>query len=96
MHIAIRRYKTDSAAEVTRQVTQGFVPLISNLPGFVAYYGIEAGPDVWASVSVFETAAEAEESSRLAADWRKKNKDITHLAVLTEIFVGKVIAHKMK
>jgi len=94
MHIAIRRYKTDSAAEVTRQVTQGFLPLISNLPGFVAYYGIEAGPDVWASVSVFETAAEAEESSRLAADWRKNN--ITDLLVPVEIFVGRVIAYKIK
>ncbi len=94
MHIAIRRYKTDSAAEVTWRVNQGFVPLISSLPGFIAYYGIEAGPDVWASVSVFETTAEAEESSRLAADWRKKN--IIHLLAPAEIIVGKVVAYKMK
>ena len=58
MYASIRRYKTSSAAEVTRRVNEGFVPRISNIVGFLAYYVIDTGEGVLASVSVFETKDE--------------------------------------
>ena len=75
MYASIRRYKTSpgAAAELARRVNQGFVPIISKAPGFVAYYVVDAGNDVVASVSVFQDQAGAEESNRMAADWVKKN-----------------------
>ncbi len=75
MYASIRRYRTSpgGAAELARRVNQGFVPIISTAPGFVAYYVVDAGNDVVASVSVFQDQAGAEESNRMAADWVKEN-----------------------
>ncbi len=95
MYASIRRYKTSpgAAAELARRVNQGFVPIISKAPGFVAYYVVDAGNDVVASVSVFQDQAGAEESNRMAADWVKEN-----IASLVsgppEITAGTVTVHK--
>ena len=97
MHITIRRYKTDSPKEVTPIVNERFFPLISNVAGFVAYYGIELGEDGWLSISVFETAAGAEESNRVAAKFIKDNPDLARLVKSPPIAVaGSVVAYKAK
>jgi hypothetical protein len=49
------------------------VPLIKQIPGFVAYYWVDAGGGVMASTSVFEDRAGAEESTEKAADWVREN-----------------------
>jgi hypothetical protein len=74
MYAAVRRYEgvTDTA-EAGRRVDATFVPLISKLDGFVAYYWIDAGDGVMASTSVFEDRAGAEESVRVAASWVRDN-----------------------
>src|SRR6516164_3965557 len=79
MHITIRRYKTDSPKEVTRFVNEGFFRLIANVTGIVGYYGIETGEDSWAAVGVFETAAGAEESNRVAEKFVRDNPDLARL-----------------
>jgi hypothetical protein len=95
MYASIRRYKTNpgAAGEISRRVNQGFVPIISKAPGFVAYYVVDAGNDVAASVTVLQDQAGAEESNRMAADWVKKN-----IASLfsgpPEITAGAVTVHK--
>lgn len=75
MYASIRRYQTSAGAagELMQRVNQGFVPIISQAPGFVAYYAVDAGNDVVASVSVFRDHAGAEESNQMAADWVKGN-----------------------
>jgi hypothetical protein len=47
MYAAVRRYEgvTDSG-EVVRLVNEGFIPIISGMPGFVAYYLADAGDGV--------------------------------------------------
>jgi len=95
MYASIRRYKTSTgaAAELARRVNEGFVPIISAAPGFVAYYVVDAGNDVVASVSVFQDQAGSEESNRMAADWVKEN--ITSLLPAPpEITAGAVTVHK--
>ena len=96
MYVSIRRYKTrpNAAAELARRVEQDFVPIISKVPGFVAYYTVDAGKDVVASVSVFQDKAGAEESNRMAADWVKENIP-SLVAGSPEITAGEVSVHKI-
>lgn len=96
MYATVRRYEgvTDSR-EAARQVNEGFVPLISKVPGFLAYYWIDAGSSVMVSTSIFEDQAGAEESNRRAADWLRQN--IAHLLPNSpQITAGEVVAHKAK
>ncbi len=71
MHISIRRYKIvpGAMAQISELVQAQFVPIISEAPGFIAYYVIDTGSDTAASVNVFETQGQAEGSNRLAAAW---------------------------
>jgi hypothetical protein len=74
MYGTVRRYEgVTDAAEAGRRVAEGFVPLIKQIPGFVAYYWVDAGGGVMASTSVFEDRAGAEESTEKAADWVREN-----------------------
>ena len=75
MHVAIRRYQVDpgSAEEVMRHVNEGFIPIIKDADGFLAYYALNSGAGEIATVSVFEDQAGAEESIRMAADWIRQN-----------------------
>ncbi len=73
MYAEIRKYNTNSVDEVIRRAQDGFVPLISAHAGFKAYYILKEGPNTAATISIFETQAEARESNKLAADWVHKN-----------------------
>ncbi|MFG3039925.1 hypothetical protein ACGFYZ_23820 [Streptomyces sp. NPDC048330] len=74
MYAVIRRYEgvTDSA-EAGRRVNEVFVPLLRRVPGFVAYYWVDAGDGVMVSTSVFADRAGAEESVVQAADVVREN-----------------------
>jgi hypothetical protein len=91
-YLTVRRYEgvTDSK-EAARQVQEGFVPLISKIPGFISYYWVDGGDGVMISVSVYATREAEEESNRIAADFVKK-----HIAALLpkppRITAGKVVA----
>jgi len=49
------------------------VAVLSSVPGFVEYDGVQDGEDSVLSISIFETQEQAEESNRRAADWVKQN-----------------------
>lgn len=71
MHAVIRRYRLAAgvdAAEVLAHVQRGFVPLIAQAPGFVAFHALSTGDGGVVSVSVFASEAGAEASTRRAAD----------------------------
>jgi hypothetical protein len=74
MYAAVRRYEgvTDTA-EVGRLVTEGFVPLVRRIPGFVAFYWINPGNGVVVSTSVFQDRAGADESISTASDFVRDN-----------------------
>ncbi|MBL1377814.1 antibiotic biosynthesis monooxygenase [Zobellella iuensis] len=75
MHASIRRYKIrpGAAEELLQRVNQGFAAIISQAPGFIAYYALNAGNDVVVSFSLFDSADNAAASNRLAADWVREN-----------------------
>ncbi|WP_329321527.1 MULTISPECIES: hypothetical protein [unclassified Streptomyces] len=92
MYAAVRRYEgvTDSA-EAARLVNDGFVALMRQVSGFVAYYWIDTGGGVMVSTSVFQDQAGAEESISRAADFVRDN-----LAALLpnppQVMAGEVVA----
>jgi hypothetical protein len=96
MFAAIRRYNTDpdSIEEVARKVNEGFVPLISDIPGFVVYIALNAGQGEYGTVSVFEDQASAEESNRVAEQW--VNENLSGLLPDPEFAAGEVVAYKAK
>jgi quinol monooxygenase YgiN len=92
MYTVVRRYEgATDPAEAARRVQEGFVPLIRQVPGFVAYYAVDAGGGVIVSISVFEDQAGSEESTKRAADFVRAN-----LAPLLpnppQVTVGEVVA----
>jgi hypothetical protein len=81
MYAAIRRYELLPADVPTlrQRVQAGFLPIISQVAGFVSYDLIEAENGVVISVSVFADEAAAQESSRRAAAWvEQEAADLVH------------------
>jgi hypothetical protein len=97
MYAAIRRYHTDpdSLGEVVRRVNEGFVPKISDMTGFVAYFALNAGQGEFGTVSVFEDQASAEESNRVAENWVNENLGEL-LPTPPDFAAGEVVAYKAK
>ena len=94
MHAAIRQYQVDpgSVDEIRRGVNEGLLPRIKEVYGFQAYYAIDAGGGRMASISVFEDRAGAEESTRMAADWRRQNM-ASLIPNPPEVLEGEVVVH---
>ena len=96
MYATVRRYEgVTNPTEAARRVNEGFVPLISQIPGFVAYYWVDAGSGVMISTSVFQDQASAEESNRRAADYVRQNL-VSVLPNPPQITAGEVVAYKAK
>jgi hypothetical protein len=96
MHLVIRRYQVDPASmnEIMRHERTGFIPIIKDARGFLAFYALDAGEGVLATVSVFEDRASAEESINMAADYIRQNV-APLLPNPPEITAGEVRAHAL-
>jgi hypothetical protein len=97
MHATVRRYEgVDQARtdELTKKIGETLLPSLSKLPGFEGYYLIEAGNGVMSSIGLFDTSAQADESTRVAANWVREEKLETALPNPPKITGGEVIAHK--
>ena len=96
MYIAVRRYEgvTDSQ-KVAQLAREGFVPIISEMPGFVAYYSVDAGDGVMVSTSVFEHKDAEEQSTFRAGEFVAED-----LGLLSpnppQVTAGEVVAYKGK
>jgi hypothetical protein len=96
MYATVRRYEgVTDPSEAGRRVNEGFVPLISKVPGFVAYYWVDAGGGVMISTSVFQDQSGAEESNKSAADYVRENL-ASLLPKPPQITAGEVVAYKGK
>ena len=74
MHISVRRYDhVVSVGEVCRKIEASFVPLLRKVPGFIAYYAVDAGGGTMATISIFSTERMALDSNDTAAKWLKDN-----------------------
>ena len=94
MYATVQRYEgVSNPTEAAQRVNEGFVPLISQIPGFVAYYWVDAGGGVMISTSVFQDQASAEESNRRAADYVRQNL-VSVLPNPPQVTAGEVVAYK--
>jgi hypothetical protein len=96
MHATIRRYEGVDAArtnELTGKVNEKLVPELRKLPGFSGYYLIEAGNGVLSSLGLFETAAQADESTKIVAQWIRDENFDSAIPNAPKITSGKVVAH---
>ncbi|MFF4153995.1 hypothetical protein ACFYZU_27720 [Streptomyces sp. NPDC001651] len=93
MYAVMRRYEgVTDPAEAGRRVKEEFVPLLRQVPGFVAYYWVDASDGVMLSTGVFEDRAGAEESTRRAGDFvRERLAELLPQPPL--VTAGEVVAH---
>ena len=96
MYVAVRRYEGVTDPQKAGKVGQeGFVPIISEMPGFVAHYFVDAGDGVMVATSVFEHKEAEEQSTFVAGEFVAE-----HLAPLLpnppQVTAGEVVAYKAK
>jgi len=94
MYVAVRRYEDVRDPQKVGQVAkEGFLPIISEMPGFVAHYTLDAGDGVTVSSSVFEHKDAEEQSTFVAGEFVAE-----YLAPLLpnppQITAGEVVAYK--
>jgi hypothetical protein len=96
MYAVVRRYEgVRDSQKVAQLAEEGFVPIISEMPGFVAYYHVDAGDGVIVSTSVFEHKDAEEQSTFRAGEFVQE-----HLAPLLpnppQVTAGEVDVYKAK
>lgn len=70
MYATLRLYEmTEDWDDLLQErLDREFIPALEQLAGFISYHSLEAGPRLFASVTVFEDRAGGEASNQLAAD----------------------------
>lgn len=72
MYASIREYRTKDNAEVARRAQEGFIPLVREVPGFSAYYMVDAD-DKFFTITVAEDERGVEASVSRAREWVQEN-----------------------
>ena len=99
MYATHRRYEgidQTRIEELTRKVNDSLIPRLSKLPGFQGYFLTEAGDGVVKSISLFDTSSQAEDSSRVAAEWTQEEKLETLVPNPPKVITRQVLAHETK
>jgi hypothetical protein len=99
MHVTIRRYESidqSRKSELVKKVDETLLPKLTDLPGFNGYSLIDAGNGVMTSVSFFDTAAQADESTRISGSWVREQKLETALPNPPKITTGPVLVSKTR
>ena len=96
MYAAMRRYEgVTDPQRVAKAAEEGFVPIISEMPGFVAHYVVDAGDGVMVAISVFEHKDAEEQSTYRAGDFVAG-----HVAPLLpnapQVTAGEVVVYQSK
>jgi hypothetical protein len=73
---------------------RGAIPIISDVPGFQAYYVIYAPDDTVTAISIFDDYAGAEESNKRALAWIEQSQAPLLIRPATAV-AGPVIVHTL-
>lgn len=96
MYATIRRYEGVDMArtnEVAGKVEESLVPQLRKLPGFGGYFLIEGSNGVLSSLGLFETAEQADASTKLVSKWINDEHLDKAIPNAPKITSGKVVAH---
>ena len=94
MYVAVRRYEgVRDPQKVAQLAEEGFVPIISEMPGFVAHYTVDAGDGVMVGISVFEHKDAEEESTFVAGEFVEEHLEPL-LPNRPQITAGEVVVYK--
>ena len=99
MNCTIRRYESidqSRKSELVKKIDESLLPTLCELPGFNGYSLIDAGDGVMTSVGFFDTAAQADESTRIVGSWVREQKLETALPNAPKITSGDVVVHKTR
>jgi hypothetical protein len=96
MYVAVRRYEgVTDPQRVAKVAQEDFVPIISELLGFVAHYTLDAGDGIMVGISVFEHKDAEEQSTYRAGELVGE-----HLEPLLpnppQVMAGEVVVYKTK
>jgi hypothetical protein len=96
MYAGIRQGKArpGMAEELASRIKEGVIPLVSDVPGFMAYYVVYAPDDTVTAISIFNNVEAAEESNRRALVWIEGNLGPL-LAGPVAAVAGPVIVHTL-
>jgi hypothetical protein len=75
-YTVIRRYQLlpdASMNNLVERVNAGFVPIVSRIPGFQEYLFVDAGDGAHLTISLYDDAIGAEQSTQDAASWAAEN-----------------------
>jgi hypothetical protein len=92
MYAAIRRYDridTGRINEVRRSINDEFLPMIREIPGYHGYWLVESD-DTIATFGLFETEGDAEESTRMAAEFIRDHNLQDALPNAPQVTAGEV------
>ena len=57
MYVSIRQYNGRNVAEFSRRVQEGFVPIVRQVPGFLAWYLVDGGGGALFTITICEERA---------------------------------------
>ena len=97
MNVTIRRYESidqSRKSELIKKLDENLLPTLSELPGFNGYSVIDAGDGVMTSVGFFDTAAQADEATKVSSTWVRDEKLEKMLPKPPSITSGEIVAYK--
>ena len=95
MFAVIRRYEgivAGAVPQIMESVNRDLLPILGELPGFVAYYAVEEGNGVIASIMIFRDRASADEGQRVFADPARPSA-ARGLLTTPQVTRGEVLVH---
>ena len=69
MYAAISTYEVTDLDEMAELVKDGFLPIVESVPGFVAYYLVDAGEGLATSITICDDKGGVDESTARTAEW---------------------------
>jgi len=93
MHAVMRRYRVrlGTMEQAARYAEKWFLPLVHEIPGFIAYYLVAAEENVLAALGLFETAEGAGAAATLAGEWFREEWG-SFRPLPPEVIAGEIVA----
>jgi hypothetical protein len=99
MYATIRRYTAKATVdpkaldELRHRIEDGFLPIAQDIRGFHCYYAVNVGNKQLVTISLFDDKSGANESTRRAADFVKKDPMKDQLGT-PEVLEGDLLVSK--